>query len=104
MEQMLLFIVKVSSGATNGESRKFLGLVVIAAHLFQQSLYIKAYFVYLILYNAWSLLSWKTTTICELYQFGFQKVLLINFGFYCVSPLKAETVKLNVIAFDMGNG
>lgn len=85
-------------------SVEFLGLAVIAAHSLQQSHYIKAHFVYIILYKAWSLLPWEATAICKLYQFGFQKVLLINFGFYCVSPLKAETVKLNVIAFDMGNG
>lgn len=64
----------------------------------------KLYYVYIILYKACSLLPWEATAICKLYQFGFLKVPLINFGFYCVSVLKAEAVKLNVIAFDMGNG
>lgn len=55
------------------------------------------------IYKAWSLLPQETAAICDLYQFGFQKVLLINLGFYWVSLLKAEAVKLNVMAFDVGN-
>lgn len=82
----------------------YLGLGVITAHTLQQSYYIKAYFVDIILYKVWSLLPWEAAAICKLYQFLFQKVLLINFGFYCVSSLKAGTVTLNVIAFDMGIG
>lgn len=85
-------------------SVEFLGLAVITAHSLQQSYYIKAYFVDIILYKAWSSLPWEATAICKLYQFRFQKVLLINLGFYCVSSLKAGTVTLNVIAFDMGIG
>lgn len=64
MEQTWLFIVKVSSdgseadGGGGGTQRSvgFLGLAVIAAHALQQSCYIKAYFVDIILHKTWSLL------------------------------------------------
>lgn len=73
-------------------------------HIYQ-SHYIKACLVYIILHKVCFLLPRQTAAICNLYWFAFQKkALLINLGFYCVSPRKAETFKLNVIAFDMGNG
>lgn len=104
-----LFIVKVSaagSGATGGNPEKCWFLGARSHH----STFISTAVLYqspVCLHNPIQSLDFITlgsTGICNLYQFGFQKVLLINFGFYCVSPLKAQTVKLNIIAFDMGNG
>lgn len=106
-EQPRLFIVKVSSdgaGPRGGIQRRvgFLGLAVIAEHSFQQSHYIKAHFVYIILHKACSLWPQEAEQPSVSYiSLGFKKSSWLILAFIVILP---GTVKLNVMAFDMGNG